>query len=164
MSISKKITAALAFTALTFSGAAHAASVTASASATIATPIAISQTTAMNFGTVVASAATGTAVLATNSALTVTGGVQALGGTPAAAAFSVTGQSGATFAITLPTTATLTSGANTMSLGTFAHSAGATPTLTGGSSAFNVGATLSVGANQAAGAYSGTYAVTVNYN
>ena len=33
-----------------------------------------------------------------------------------------------------------------------------------GSDTFNVGATLNVGATQAAGTYSGTFAVTVNYN
>ncbi len=42
--------------------------------------------------------------------------------------------------------------------------AGGTPTLAGGSDTFNVGATLHVGATQAAGPYSGTFAVTVNYN
>ena len=35
--------------------------------------------------------------------------------------------------------------------------------LTGGTDTFNVGGTLSVGANQAAGSYSGTYTVSVNY-
>ena len=29
---------------------------------------------------------------------------------------------------------------------------------------FNVGATLNVGANQAAGSYTGTFSVTVDYN
>ncbi len=42
--------------------------------------------------------------------------------------------------------------------------AGATPTRVGGSDTFNVGATLHVGATQAAGTYSGTVAVTVSYN
>ncbi len=42
--------------------------------------------------------------------------------------------------------------------------AGASPTLVGGSDTFNVGATLNVGATQASGTYSGTFAVTVNYN
>ncbi len=42
--------------------------------------------------------------------------------------------------------------------------AGACPTLVGGSDTFNVGATLNVGAAQASGTYSGTFAVTVNYN
>ncbi len=42
--------------------------------------------------------------------------------------------------------------------------AGASPALVGGSDTFNVGATLSVSNTQAAGTYSGTFTVTVNYN
>lgn len=164
MNISKKIAAAFVLATVASSGAAQAASVTASASATIATPIAISQTAGMDFGSVSASATAGTAVLSTTGVLTPTGGVSALGGTPTAAAFSVSGQSGSTFAISLPTSATLSNGASSMTLNAFAHNAGVTPALTGGTKTFNVGATLNIGANQAAGAYSGTYAVTVNYN
>ena len=52
-----------------------------------------------------------------------------------------------------------------MTVDTFNHDAGATPSLPpGGSETFNVGATLNVGATQASGTYSGTFAVTVNYN
>ncbi len=51
-----------------------------------------------------------------------------------------------------------------MTVDTFNDDAGATPTLVGGSDTFNVGATLNVGAAQVAGTYSGTFAVTVNYN
>ena len=81
-----------------------------------------------------------------------------------AAGFSVTGEGSQTYAITLPSSATLTSGGNTMTVDTFTHDAGGSPTLSGGSDSFNVGATLQVGGSQAAGVYSGTYAVTVNYN
>ena len=51
-----------------------------------------------------------------------------------------------------------------MGVDAFNHDAGGTPTLVGGSDTFNVGATLNVGAAQAADTYSGTFAVTVNYN
>ena len=87
-----------------------------------------------------------------------------LGGTPAASSFDVTGEPGQVYSITLPSSATLTSGANTMTVDTFTHDSGATPSLVAGSDTFNVGATLNVGAAQAAGSYSGTFAVTVNYN
>ena len=90
--------------------------------------------------------------------------VDLLGGFPAAAAFDVTGEGASTYSITLPSSATLSSGANTMTVDTFNHDAGATPTLSGGSDTFNVGATLNVGATQASGTYSGTFSVTVNYN
>ena len=52
-----------------------------------------------------------------------------------------------------------------MTVDTFTDDAGVNPKLpAGGSDTFNVGATLNVGATQAAGTYSGTFAVTVNYN
>ncbi len=76
----------------------------------------------------------------------------------------MTGASGATYSITLPSSAILTSGGDTMTVDTYTDDAGATPTLVGGSDTFNVGATLHVGATQAAGTYSGTFSVTVHYN
>ncbi len=52
-----------------------------------------------------------------------------------------------------------------MTIDTYTDDAGGTPQLSGsGSDTFNVGATLNVGASQAAGTNSGTFAVTVNYN
>ncbi len=90
--------------------------------------------------------------------------VDLFGGFPSAATFNVTGASGANYSITLPSSATLTSGGNTMTVDTYTDDAGATPTLVGGSDTFNVGATLHVGATQVSGTYSGTFAVTVNYN
>ncbi len=87
-----------------------------------------------------------------------------LGGTPAAASFNVTGDGNANYSITLPSSTTLSSGGDTMTVDTFNHDAGATPTLAGGADTFNVGATLNVGATQAVGTYSGTFDVTVNYN
>ncbi len=76
----------------------------------------------------------------------------------------MTGAVGQTYSITLPSSATLTSGGNTMTVDTYTDDAGATPTLPGGSDTFNVGATLNVGADQAKGSYSGTFLVTVNYD
>jgi len=48
--------------------------------------------------------------------------------------------------------------------GTVVVSPAGAKTVTGGAFTFNVGATLNVGATQASGTYSGTFAVTVNYN
>lgn len=146
------------------SQAAFAADATGTASVTIATPIAISQTTPLSFGTVVASGTAGTVVVSNASVRTTTGGVGALGGTPAAAVFNVTGQGTNAFSITLPTTVSLTGPGTAMNVTTFNHNAGASPALAAGAKTVNVGATLGVGANQTAGTYSGTYTVSVNYN
>ncbi len=132
-------------------------------SVTLLAPISISASADMDFGTVGPTGTAGT-VTVTPAGARSSVDVDLLGGTPAAASFDVTGASGQTYFITLPSSDTLSSGGNTMTVDTFNHDAGATPTLVGGSDTFNVGATLSVGAAQAGGTYSGTFSVTVNYN
>ena len=144
-------------------------SATADASATIITPIAISVTTNMDFGNVAASGTAGTVILATDGSRSVTGGVTlpATTGSPTQAVFSVTGESGFTYSITLPGTVTLDDGlGNTMDVDTFTSNPSGSGTLTGGSETLNVGGTLNVGINQTAGTYTNNtdLTVTVNYN
>ena len=127
----------------------------------IAAPISISAGASMDFGTMTPTGTAGT-VTVTPAGVRTSVNVDLFGGTPAAASFSVTGEPGQAYFITLPSSTTLTSGGNTMTVDTFTD-AGATPTLVGGSDTFNVGATLNVGGAQAAGTYSGTFPVTVNY-
>jgi len=136
---------------------------TANVTITIAAPISISAAGDMDFGTMVTTGTAGT-VTVTPAGARSSVNVDLLGGVPSAASFDVTGEPGQVYSITLPSPATLTSGGNTMTVDTFNHDAGATPTLAGGSDTFNVGATLNVGATQAAGTYSDTFSVTANYN
>jgi|WetSurSiteA1Bulk_404760.scaffolds.fasta_scaffold55181_1 hypothetical protein len=155
-----------AFSATTFAQV----SATATATATIVSPIAIAKTVDMNFGNVAASAALGTVVLAPGGGRSITGGVTlpATTGTVTAASFTVTGTPGYTYAITLPAVAlTITSGGPSMTVDTWTSNPSPTGTLTAGTSTLTVGATLHVGANQAAGVYgvpAETFTVTVNYN
>ncbi len=118
----------------------------------------------MEFGTLLPTVNPGTVIVTPAGGRTCSADVDCIGGFPSGAGFTVTGASGQAYFITLPASATLSSGGNTMTVDTFNHDAGATPTLVGGSDAFNVGATLNVGATQAAGTYSGTFDVTANYN
>ncbi|MDX9862163.1 MAG: DUF4402 domain-containing protein [Rhodospirillales bacterium] len=157
---------ALGSMAATAAQAQTSASATTGASVTIAAPIAVTKTADLSFGMVVPSATAGTVVVSAAGVRSVSGGVSEFGGTVTAAAYSVTGYASNAYAIALPTTATLTGpGSTTMTAGTFTHSAGSSPALdSSGNGTFSVGATLSVGANQAAGAYSGTFDVSVNYN
>jgi len=155
----------LAFSAATFAQV----SATATATATIITPIAITKTTDMNFGNIAVNASLGTVVLTPTSTRTVTGGctLPAVTGTVTAAAFTVTGQGTSTYSITLPVAATtITSGANTMTVDTWTSNPTPTGALTAGTQTLSVGATLHVAASQAAGTYvSGVpFTVTVNYN
>lgn len=154
---------------LLFSSAVFAqATATATAAATIVTPISIAKTTDMNFGNVATNGLVGTVVLTPESTRTFTGGVTlpAAAGTVTAAAFTVTGSGSYTYAITLPSSVTITSGSDTMIVDTFTSTPSATGTLTAGTQNITVGATLNLVASQAAGSYlSATpFAVTVNYN
>ncbi len=144
---------------------------TATSTATIITPIAITKVTDMNFGNVAVSTSAGTVVMTPAGARSKTGGVTlpATVGTVSAASFTVTGASGYTYSITLPATATTLTrqtGTETMTADTWTSSPTPTGTLTGGSETLTVGATLNVAGSQVAGVYvSGTpFTVTVNYN
>jgi len=160
----------LAIAIIGFSATSFAqVSATATASGTIVTPIAISKTVDMNFGNVAVSSSAGTVVLATAGTRSATGGVTlpATTGTIAAAEFTITGQGGYTYSISLPSTpTTVTSGGNNMTVNAFTSNPGGTGTLTNGTQTLKVGATLNVGASQAAGTYTSTtpFTVTVNYN
>ncbi len=155
-----------------FSQSASAqSSATASASATIVTPITITKNVDMNFGNAAVQAATGgTVVLAPAGTRTATSGVTlpAVTGTVAAASFDVAGQANYTYAITLPSSLTITDGgSNSMTVNSFTSTPASTGTLSStGTQTLTVGATLNVTAGQAAGTYtSGTpFTVTVNYN
>ncbi|MFX1704533.1 DUF4402 domain-containing protein [Chitinophaga sp. CC14] len=143
----------------------------ATATATIVTPISIVKDVDMNFGNVaVQSTAGGTVVLTPAGVRSTTGGVtlpSTATGTITAASFTVTGTGNYSYSITLPSTAlTITSGSNTMTVTNFTSDPSGVGTLTAGTQTLNVGATLNVSAAQAAGTYvSGTpFDVTVNYN
>lgn len=143
---------------------------TATATATIITPLTLTNVADMNFGNITATAAGGTVVLAPAGGRTATG-VQLPGttGTVAAASFTVAGEASYEYSVTLPTTHTLTEpGTTTMDLGTFTSSlTDNTSTLDGtGAGAFTVGSTLTLGANQASGTYTNEtgFTVSVVYN
>jgi hypothetical protein len=151
-------------------------SATATASATIVTPIAIANATNMNFGNVAVSASTaGTVILATDGSRT-TGGaggvtLPATAGTVSAASFSVTGSANYTYSISLPGGATTidnnATGTMTVDTWTSNPTVGAGGNLgAGGAQTLYVGATLNVAAGQEIGAYSSDtpFSVTVNYN
>ena len=149
------------------------ATATASASATIITPITIVKNTNMNFGNVAVSASLAGTVVMDPAGVRTTGGaggvtLPATAGTVAAANFTVSGQGSYTYAITLPSSCTITdAGSHTMTVDGFTSTPSATGTLSsGGTQTLTVGATLNVAAGQAAGTYTNATGVpvTVNYN
>ncbi|MCF8457936.1 MAG: DUF4402 domain-containing protein [Bacteroidales bacterium] len=142
----------------------------ASSSATVLTPIAITKTVDMNFGNLAVNATSGTIVLTPASSRTNTGGVTFLNGnngTVTAASFTVTGLADATYSITLPVSSIdISYAGNDMRVDTWTSDPTPTGTLTGGTQTLNVGATLNVPASTPAGLYTSAtpFDVTVNYN
>jgi hypothetical protein len=166
-----KIFAVIGLMMFAFSASMNAqVSATATASATIVTPISISNTANLNFGNLGVNASAGTVVMSTAGVRSVTGGctLPAVAGSPAVASFTVNGVANYTYAITLPATATtISSGANNMTVDTWTSSPSSTGTLNGsGTQTLTVGATLHVAGSQAAGTYTSAtpFSVTVNYN
>lgn len=156
----------LALATCAFPALADAASATANVSASIVPAISITKNTDMSFADVIASGSAGTVVLSTAGARSATGGaVLGNGSGAAAAAFTVSGDPSSTYSITLPSSTTITSGGNNMTVNTFTSNPSGTGTLSGGGTqALAVGATLQVGANQVEATYTGTFDVTVAYN
>jgi hypothetical protein len=182
---------------LLLSTSAQAATTNIPISVTVVPPVTLSQPADLRFGSISSGATAGTVVLPVPGTLpatapttaapiqsgtrSVTGGVVMVGGGTCSAtvlcgvgSVQIAGGNSATFStITLPATVSLTSGANTMSVGTLTSRYGAlgvagvttgAGTLSAtGTGLIVIGGTLTVAANQAAGAYTGTMAVTIDY-
>jgi len=146
----------------------------ASTTAVLVTPIAISKTTDMHFGTVASSATAGTVVLDYADGRTATGGASLPAGSilQKTAVFAVTGEGNSSFAITIPAAAITLTGSvsGTMTVDNFVCDGGTATTLSSGTKTLKVKAILNVPANTVAGTYSNALAnssalfVTVNYN
>jgi hypothetical protein len=152
----------------------HALAIDASANATVLMPISIAKNADLNFGNFFGALA-GSVTVAPSSANTrtmdtVTAPTTSTG-TVSAAKFTVTGNAGTTYSVTLPVTpATLTGPGAAMPIAAasfvakLADGVTAPGTISSTTEVFYVGATLTVNAVQAAGAYTGTFSVAVAYN
>jgi hypothetical protein len=177
-SINKKAIAAMIVAGLgaaAFAGPTMAASSSATATARIYQAMTIgAATTNIDFG-ILTPTAGGAVTVNGDNTLNVGAAATATAGTPSAATFAITGLNSSSYSISFAgSSANLTSGANTMAVtftgysfntdNTYATS-GTTATTSGtGTDTLRVGATITVGAAQAAGTYSGTANVTVDYN
>ena len=150
-----------------FSTTVTAATDTANASVTILAPITITADVAdeMDFGDVSPDTVATTVVLTPGGAVSSPDGAGIFGGTPNGGNFDITGAGNLAYDITLPLNGvvTLAGPGAAMSVDSFTDSAGGASALAAGVDTFDVGATLTINANQTAGGYSGTYDVTVNY-
>lgn len=151
-------TAAAAFA----STGAQAATATATAKAEILQQITVTKNADLDYAVIVTGAAASTVQVSTAGVRTCGVGLTCTN-TATAADFSVAGTTGKVVTISVPASVTLNSGANSMSSTLVGSASTMTISATAANNKFQVGGTLSVGANQADGVYSNTFTVTVNY-
>lgn len=141
---------------------AEAQSATGGVSVRILQAITVTKTFDLNFGRVVAGTTSGTVAIAEDGTRTCAAALRCLGGT-SAGAFAVTGTAGEVVTVSVDTPSiTLTNGAGATMAVTLASTT-RTLTLTGGNGSFRVSGTLTVGARQTGGDYTGQFTVSVNY-
>ena len=152
------------------SGAGSAtSSLSSSPSITVYRPIAVSSTANMAFGSIVKPATgSGTVTLSNGNVLTTSSGTILTSTSHTVAGFSVTGEGGEAFTLTVPTTFVMTSGTNSLTVSTLPTASG-TQTLSSsvgsaGSLTLAVGGTFPISTATVNGAYTGNLVVTVAYN
>jgi len=139
--------------------------------AKVIAPITISNTgsTNLDFGTISTSSTSGSVTVPPEGARVPSGGVSVLSTSSfSSAPFEVTGNPDATCQLSLPgdldVKLTRQGGTEQMSVTGFTIGGSTTITLdANGDADFNVGATLTLGANQMPGEYTGSFSVTIAY-
>lgn len=160
------------------SGAAHAASVTAVATATVVENITVANLQPLNFGHITPTAGGGSVTISTNNKRSVAGGVQLGPDAYSRATFKVQGTPGKSYSIHTPSEQTFVSSeassdpslTNRLTVNRFtvysvnASSSGGDGKLgNGGQDDVYLGGTLVVPANAVPGVYSGLVPITVSY-
>lgn len=166
------LVSAFALLATAVGANAAAANASATATTTVVTPIAVTKAVDLAFGNIIASSTAGTVTVDTDGTRSKTGGVSLGSGSGAAAKFDITGAGTMTYSITYASAVTLTGAGDPMALTQVSNLTGAagasglvaTGALTAGAQSLYIGGTLAVGANQTAGAYTGSISATVDYN
>lgn len=158
-------------------GNATADTINGTATATVITPVTVTEATPLTFGSFAVGPTGGTVVLSTAGAVSNSGDVELVSAsTTSAATFTISGQPSTAISVSLNTAGaqlddgSAGGGGSPMTLGSFTDSGLPTTTDATGSATFNVGATLNVNGSQAPGSYSTStgdgvpYTVTVSYN
>jgi hypothetical protein len=145
------------------------ASVTVNSTGRIIAPITLTKDSDLLFGTIIKPNTGNGTVTISNAADTVavTGTGTASMGTASRAKFTVGGEGGQTYAITVPASFTLSNGGNNVTVAL--SSSATTGTLSGalgasGTQTFQVGGSFTIPSTQATGNYAGSFTVTTAYN
>jgi hypothetical protein len=155
------VAAAAAFS--TVAAEAAPANASATARARVLKQITVVNTSDLDFGTIVAGTAASTVAVSAGGVRTCGAGLTCTGAV-SSANFNVTGTSAAVVTVTGDNTVSLANGTGGTMTAALTRSA-STLTLTSGAinGTFQVAGTLNLAANQADGAYTGTFNVSVNY-
>ena len=163
---------ALAALLAPLSAQAQSAQASGFSQANVVTPGAIVPLTALRFGQMLRPATAGTISINNSGAVTSTGGVTAaiaitqLGTGRGPGSFELTGSPNRQCDVTLPAPFTISNGVQTMTVNAFnanVNGGGKIKLDATGHAELFIGATLSVAANQAVGAYTGSYIITVAF-
>jgi Mat/Ecp fimbriae major subunit len=145
------------------SNAAYAATEQANATVDVLAAVQINVIDTLDFGVVAASAAGGTVTIGTGSNTPTASGVTAISG-GSRGSFQVTqATNGETIALSASNPTPLTSGANSIVLSGLALSTNSIVFNSASLQTVYVGGTISLGASQPAGNYTGTFDVTADY-
>jgi len=147
-----------------FAQAGPQSTANATADAEIVAPIAVANTAPLSFGRLAAYHSASTVSVDASGNLTPSNpGMVIAGSTGSAAAFNVTGAVGLAYTTSIPASVSLT-GTGTPMSASLSKSGGAANLDASGADSFKVIGTLTVGADQTPGAYSGSFTVGVQYN
>jgi hypothetical protein len=132
-------------------------------SALLAAATSVTKTQDLNFGKIVGgSGYSGTVTINSSGARSSSGGVVLLGTVFSPARFTITGNVGKTYTLTLPAEFTIISGTNQMNVSAISSSIPINGTIpTGGTLPFAVGGTLTINSVQRNSTYSGTFEISV---
>jgi len=154
---------------------AHAGTMSGDAQIAVVTPLSFIQVDNLDFGSIIPSNTAGTVTISTTSVRTATNGIIVTGTGHQAARFAGMGTQNQRVRIRItPNSISLTGPGPAMAVNNFIigpaptlQQVGASPNYrilpANGIFWFTVGASLSVGANQPAGTYSGTFSATLDY-
>ena len=147
-------------------GLAMAASTNGSGTgkAKIVQPVTATSTQDLNFGTMLGKA--NTVTVSTSGTRTATDGTSLVNdnNTASAGVFSVTGPNNQPITVSLPSSATVTSSTNSMTISNFTSDKSGSQTLDNtGALTINIGGDLAVTEGQATGDYTGSYTITITY-
>jgi hypothetical protein len=154
------------------SAQAQSAQATGFSQANVVTPGSIVPLTALRFGQILIPATAGTMAINNAGTVTSTGGVTTAmaitqyGTGRGPGAFELTGSPNRQCDVTLPASITISNGTQTMTVNAFnanVNGGGKIKLDATGHAQLDIGATLNVAANQAVGAYTGSYNITVAF-